>query len=74
MAKAFLVCDANLIDGACPDGHSSWVASTEVDPFAIPTPEHFAASFNGAVAVLFPVIVMTFFVAWAVRMILEAID
>lgn len=74
MPKAFLTCNVDPVDGACPEGQAAWVASTQVDPFAAPTPEHFRETFQASVAILFPIIALAFIVAWAVRAVMETVE
>jgi hypothetical protein len=75
MASGFvLVCSVEPVNGACPAGSESWVSSSALDPFAMPSQVELAAAFNAAIEVFFIPTMIAMICALGVRWVLEQIS
>lgn len=75
MAEGYVLsCSAEPVNGACPVGSESWVSTTSLDPFAMPSQADLTAAFNGAMEVFFIPSMIAMFTALGIRWICEQVS
>lgn len=74
MPGAILTCTVDLVDGVCPSEAQRWVASSSVDPFALPSAAELSNAFDSAMGAFFVPTMTVLIVALGVRWLLEQIS